>query len=166
MSVDPKAAEIMAERFGKDSLIALATVEEGQPWVRTVNSYYEDGSFYVITHALSNKMRQIATNPSVAISGDWFTGRGTGENLGRPTDPANTVLMAKLRKAFASWYENGHTDESDPNTCILRIRLKSGVLFSHGTRYGADVHNQPKIHIEIRLKTHIFPRTFAYIVPL
>jgi hypothetical protein len=25
------------------------------------------------------------------------------------------------------------------------------------TRYGADVHNQPKIHIEIRLKTHIFP---------
>ena len=26
---------------------------------------------------------------------------------------------------------------------------------------GTDVHNQSKIHIEIRLKTHIFPRTFA-----
>lgn len=32
--------------------------------------------------------------------------------------------------------------------------------------YGTDVHNQPKIHIEIRLKTHIFPRTFADLLPL
>ena len=31
---------------------------------------------------------------------------------------------------------------------------------------GTDVHNQPKIHIEIRLKTHIFPRTFADIASL
>ena len=31
---------------------------------------------------------------------------------------------------------------------------------------GTDVHNQPKIHIEIRLKTHIFPRTFADLLPL
>ena len=136
--LDKRALELMDERFGCDTLISLATLNEGEPAVRIVNSYYEKGSFYTITHALSNKMRQIATNPSVAISGDWFTGRGTGENLGRPTDPANTVLMAKLRKAFASWYENGHTDESDPNTCILRIRLKSGVLFSHGTRYDID----------------------------
>lgn len=138
MSIDPKAAEIMAERFGKDSLISLATVDEGQPWVRTVNSYYEDGSFYVITHALSNKMRQLAANPAAAIAGDWFTGRGTGENLGHPADPANAAIMEKLRTAFAAWYGNGHTDEGDPNTCILRIRLQNGVLFSHGTRYDLD----------------------------
>ena len=40
-----------------------------------------------------------------------------------------------LRKAFAAWYDNGHTNEDDPNTIILRIRLTDGVLYSKGTRY-------------------------------
>ena len=31
---------------------------------------------------------------------------------------------------------------------------------------GADVLNQPKFHLRIRLMAHIFPRTFANIVPL
>jgi general stress protein 26 len=43
--------------------------------------------------------------------------------------------MAKLRAVFAEWYNNGHTDESDPNTCILRIRLTDAVIFSNGTKY-------------------------------
>lgn len=33
---------------------------------------------------------------------------------------------------------NGHINESDHNTIILRIRLTDAVLFSHGTRYDID----------------------------
>ncbi len=61
--------QIMVERFGKDALIALATIENGVPYVRHVNAYYENGAFYIITYALSNKMKQIAKNPAVAIAG-------------------------------------------------------------------------------------------------
>ena len=43
--------------------------------------------------------------------------------------------MQKLRTAFAAWIDNGHNDFQDVNTCILRIRLTDGVLFSHGARY-------------------------------
>lgn len=127
--------QLMEERFQKDTLIALATVEDDKPYVRTVNSYYEDGSFYVVTYALSNKMRQLKKNPSIAICGDWFTATGTGENLGHILSAQNASLAARLRTAFASWYDNGHTNEADPNTCILRIHLEEGVLFHHGTRY-------------------------------
>ena len=135
----PQAAkEIMNERFHRDALYALATVEDGRPFVRAVNGYYEDGAIYVVTHALSNKMRQIGTNPCVSICGEWFTASGTGENLGHILDAKNAELAAKLRSAFAEWYDNGHTDESDPNTCILCIHLTSGVLLSHGTRYEID----------------------------
>ena len=130
-----EAQKIMNDRFQKDSVLALATVDGQIPAVRSVNGYYEQGAFYVITHALSNKMQQIAKNPNVAVSGEWFTAHGTGENLGHILDPKNEGIAGKLRKAFASWYDNGHTDESDPNTCILCIRLTDGVLFSHGTRY-------------------------------
>lgn len=73
---------IMNERFGKDNIIAIATVKDGKPYVRNVNGFYEDGAFYVITYALSNKMKQIEENSQVAISGDWFTAHGTGINLG------------------------------------------------------------------------------------
>ena len=49
-----KAKEIMNERFHHDSLIALATMDGNKPYVRTVNSFYENGAFYIITYALSN----------------------------------------------------------------------------------------------------------------
>ena len=71
---------LMKERFGKDSILSLATCVEGVPYVR--NGYYEDGAFYIITYGLSNKMKQLEKNPLVAVSGEWFTAHGIGENLG------------------------------------------------------------------------------------
>ena len=53
----------------------------------------------------------------------------------------------------------------DPTEIILPEHLTSNgkVNYTLGdtVTLGTDVHNQSKIHIEIRLKTHIFPRTFA-----
>ncbi len=133
-----EAQAVMNERFGKDSLISLATIADNMPHVRTVNAYYEDGSFYVITYALSNKMKQIAQNPVIAISGDWFTAHGRGENFGWFGRPENKEMAEKLTCAFNSWINNGHNNFADENTIILRIRLTHGVLFSHGTRYDID----------------------------
>jgi hypothetical protein len=98
------------DRFGKDSLIALATVEEGIPYVRTVDTVY----------------------------GEWFTAHGMGENLGHVLLPENQAIMEILRAAFAVWYDNGHSNEADPNTCLLKIKLTDSVLFSDGTRYDID----------------------------
>ena len=136
--INDKTEAILSERFGKDSLIALATVSDGIPHVRTVDAVYIDGSFYVVTYALSGKMKQIAKEPTVAVSGEWFTAHGIGENLGHVLLPQNEEVMAVLRNAFAVWYDKGHTNESDPNTCLLKIRLTDGVLFSNGTRYDID----------------------------
>jgi len=121
-----EARAVMQARFGKDSIIALATVQNGLPAVRYVNAYYEDGAFYVITHGLSGKMRQITQQADVAIAGDWFTARGTGENLGWFCKAENAALAQKLRAAFAQWIDNGHNNFADENTCILRIALRSG----------------------------------------
>lgn len=133
-----KALDVMTERFGHDTLLSLATLDGNIPAVRIVDSYYENGAFYTVTHALSNKMKQIEANSTVAICGEWFTAHGVGENLGYICDEKNTEIAAKLRKAFEAWYSNGHTNESDSNTIILRIRLTDGVLFNQGTRYDID----------------------------
>lgn len=129
---------LMDQRFGKDSVIALATADGDMPYVRYVNAYYQDGAFYIITHALSGKMRQMARNPAVAIAGDWFTARGIGENLGYIRKAENLALEKRLREVFAEWIDNGHNQYEDVNTCILRVRLTEGILFSHGIRYDID----------------------------
>lgn len=134
-----KAAEqILVERFGRDTLISLATAEDNVPYVRTVNAFYESGAFYIITHKLSNKMRHIEKNQTVAIAGDWFTAHGKAVDLGYFGYPENAMIAAKLRTAFSEWIDNGHNDLSDTNTRILCVRLTDGVLFSHGTRFDID----------------------------
>ena len=129
---------ILSERFGKDSLIALATSVDNVPYVRTVDAFYEDGAFYVLTHGLSGKMQQIKQNPTVSVAGEWFTAQGLGESLGYFGRKENSRIADKMRQVFSAWIDNGHNDLDDENTCILCIRLTTGVLFSNGARFEID----------------------------
>ena len=132
---DEQAEKIMIERFGKDSIIALATIEDEVPYVRYVDAYYEDGAFYIITWALSNKMKHIERDPIVAIAGEWFTGHGKGVSLGYFGKLENAEMAGKLKKVFSEWIDNGHNDFSDENTIILKVEITDAVLISNGTRY-------------------------------
>ena len=129
---------ILLERFGNDSIIALATAIDNIPYVRSVDAFYEDGAFYVLTHGLSGKMKQIEQNSTVAISGEWFTAQGTGINLGYFGKKDNSYIANKMKKVFSAWIDNGHNNFDDVNTCILGIKLRNGILFANGTRYEID----------------------------
>jgi len=137
------AINIMAERFGKDSLIAIATMDGKRLYNRMVDAYYENGSFYISTNALSNKMKQIEAHPDVAICAvEWFSGHGVGKNLGWVLEPQNAEIRSKLREAF-EWYDHAN-NEQDKNCCILEIRLTDGMLIKdhHAIRYQIDFKNQ------------------------
>lgn len=138
MSNYEEGFKLLDEKFGngKDNIIALATIarepnNDGtpRPVVRGVDAYYEDGLFYVTTHAKSNKMQQIEKNPQVSIASasEMFTASGIGENLGWVLEPKNAELRNKLRIAFAPWYDSAN-NEKDENCCILAIRLTRGTL--------------------------------------
>ena len=129
---------ILLERFGKDSIVALATAIDNIPYVRSVDAFYEDGAFYVLTYGLSSKIKQIEQNPTVALSGEWFTAQGKGINLGYFGEADNSHIANKMKQVFSAWIDNGHTNLDDVNTCILCIRLSKGILFSNGTRYEID----------------------------
>ena len=133
-----EAEAILLERFGKDSIVALATSMNNTPYVRSVDAFYENGAFYVLTHGLSNKMKQIEQNPAVALSGEWFTAQGIGINLGYFGKAENFPIANKMKQVFSAWIDNGHNNFDDRNTCILCIRLTRGILFSNGTRYEID----------------------------
>lgn len=136
MNLYEEAMKRLDEQVGnKDGLITLSTIAldpgadgQSRPAARIVDAYYEDGAFYTVTYATSDKMRQIARNPEVAVCiiVENFTADGIGENLGWVCDEKNTEIMEKLRTIFAAWYNEANNDE-DPNTCLLRIRLTKGL---------------------------------------
>ena len=131
-----EAMKLLDEKLGhKDGLISLSTIArtpnaEGKcrPAARLVDAFYENGAFYTVTYATSNKMLEIAQNPEVAVCiiVESFTADGIGENLGWVCDEKNVEMMAKIRPIFAEWYNDANNDE-DPNTCLLRIRLTKGL---------------------------------------
>ena len=137
------AINIMNERFGKDSLIAVATTDGKRLYNRIVDAYYQDGAFYITTYGLSNKMKQIEASPEVAVCAvDWFSGHGHGKNLGWVLDPKNAEIRQKLREEF-TWYDDAN-NEQDKNCCILEIRLTDGLLIKdhHAIRYQIDFTNK------------------------
>jgi len=134
---------IMNERFGKDSLIAVATIEKERLFNRIVDAYYENGAFYISTNALSGKITHIKEHPEVAVCAvDWFSGHGIAKNLGWVLTPQNAEIRGKLRAAF-EWYDHAN-NEQDENCCILEIRLTDGMLIKdhHAIRYQIDFLNQ------------------------
>ena len=134
------AMSLMQERFGKDTLIAVATSDGERMFNRMVDALYVDGAFYITTYALSNKIKQIQANPAVAVcSHDWFTGHGEGKNLGWVKAPENAEIRGKLRDAFSEWYDHAN-NEDDQNCCILQIRLTDGMLIKdhNALRYLID----------------------------
>ena len=136
MSKFDEAMKLLDEKLGnKDNLISLSTIAlepgadgKSRPAARIVDAYYEDGAFYTVTYAATDKMRQIAANPEVAVCiiVESFTADGIGENLGWVCDEKNAEMAAKLRQVFAAWDNEANNDE-DPNTCLLRIRLTKGL---------------------------------------
>ena len=122
----------------KDEIMSLLT-DFGE---FTLDSFLQDGMIkelpivgYIITYALSIKIRQIENNSIVAISGEWFTAHGNGINLGYFKREENQLIAEKLKNAFAEWIDNGHNDFDDENTIILCVKLTDGLLLSHGNRY-------------------------------
>lgn len=138
MTMFEEGMQLLEEKFGgnKDNLISVATIAREpaangapRPVVRTVDAYYENATFYVVTNAKSNKMLQIGANSEVSIAGcfEMFTANGVGENLGWVLAPQNARIREKLRTTFAEWYDMAN-NEQDENCCFLALHLTKGTL--------------------------------------
>lgn len=146
MSKYEEGIKILNERFGngKDNVISLATIspEKGpdgipKPCVRDVDAYYDDAVFYIITHAQSNKVKQIMNNPNVAISVHFedFFSSGVGKNLGWVLDPKNAKIRDTMRRVFQEWYDFAN-NENDEGCCIVAVYLTKGTLrIDHGADF-------------------------------
>lgn len=138
---------LMADFYGKDTVVSLATVNGNKANVRTVDAYFKDNAFYVTTYALSQKMNDIITNTSAAICRDLFVCHGQAVNIGHPLKDGNLALRDELREIFHTFYDK-HVNEKDEHTCILRIDLEDALLFANNYKYNIDFVNKSASRVD------------------
>lgn len=155
MSNFDNAMRVMTELFSSDCVFALATVDNEKPCVRMVDTYYEDGAFYIVTYGLSSKAKQLAANENAALCNQVHRFSGIARSLGHPLAPQNAALRDKLTRVFAPWYFK-HNNEQDSAMCYIRIYLTHGFVHKDGTGYSVDFSNKT---------AEAFPFTFDTILP-
>ena len=141
MTVYEKSLMVLAELFGKDCQFALATSKDNIPSVRFVDTFYESGSFYVVTYANSQKAVEICTNAKVALCNKLYKFSGTAYSVGHPLNNENSQIRGKLVKVFEPWYFE-HNNEDDANMCYIKIDLDYGFFYKDGIGYQANFNKK------------------------
>ncbi|HHT69303.1 MAG TPA: pyridoxamine 5'-phosphate oxidase family protein [Firmicutes bacterium] len=132
-----KALEVMNELFGKDCVFALATAQKDKPSVRFVDTFYLDGSFFVVTHAKTQKVQDLEGSSHVALTNQFHRFTGKGRNIGHPLRPENQQIRKTLITVFEPWYFP-HNDENDKDMCYVEIELIDGFFHKDGMGYSVN----------------------------
>lgn len=132
------AVKIMKDLFSRDYQFALATSSDNVPSLRFVDTYFDGESFYIVTYALSQKVKDISKNPNVSLCArKMHSFSGKAYNIGHPLDEKNSEIREKLIKVFEPWYF-AHNNEQDENMCYVRIEPTSGFFHKDGKGYKVD----------------------------
>jgi len=129
-----KALKVMNELFARDCQFAMATVQGNTPSIRFVDTYYEDGSFYVVTYSKSRKVQELSDNSQVALCNQLYRFSGNAYSIGHPLSAENKALRDTLIRVFEPWYF-AHNNENDENMCYVKIELKEGFIYKDGIGY-------------------------------
>ena len=141
MIIYKKSLEVLQELFARDYQFALATSNDNVPSVRFIDTFYNDGSFYIVSYAKSQKVMDIEKNSKVSMCNKLYRFSGAAYNIGHPLLEENLEIREKLIKAFEPWYF-AHNNENDENMCYLKIELKEGFFYKDGTGYKVDFENK------------------------
>lgn len=141
MNAYQKALGRMAELFARDCQFALATSADNVPSVRVVDTYYDGGSFYIVTYGESQKAKEMGQNAHVALCSGLYRFTGTAHMIGHPLEPKNKEIREKLIEVFSAWYFL-HNDENDPHMRYVRIDPSGGFFHKDGTGYKVDFVNK------------------------
>jgi uncharacterized pyridoxamine 5'-phosphate oxidase family protein len=141
MDTYEEALKLMEELFARDYQFALSTCSGDKPSVRFIDTYYKDGSFWVVTYRKSRKVKDILQNPNVELCYKLFRFSGKAYDMGHPLKEENLEIRKELIKVFEPWYF-AHNDENDENMCYVRIDLESGFFYKDGKAYAVDFINK------------------------
>jgi len=136
-----KVNKKIIRQFSKDRNLALATSVNDMPYIRIIDAYYHEASFYIVTYNHSEKMKQIEKNKNVSLCTNLFEFQGRATNIGHPLDENNKVIRELLVDAFSNWYFE-HNDESDARMSFVKVELDTAFVYFNKIGYKIDFNDK------------------------
>ncbi len=141
--------DILIEKYSEDTILLIATSTNNVPNVRSVDSFYYDGSFWIVTDSRANYVKEIMDNMFTMISdGGHNRFWCKGENIGHPLD--NKEIRETYLKVFHNWYKEVNNEDLK-TTCFIKVTPYKGYVHKDKIGYKFDIE---KDTVEIKDITH------------
>ncbi len=150
--------EILKERYSNDTILLIATAKDNVPSVRCVDSFYHEGSFWIVTDLRCNYVKEIQGNKHAMISDAghnrfWCNTEVTGH----PLDAANKDIREVFMKVFHHWYKEVNNEELE-SVCYIKATPYKGYIHKDKKGYLFNVNedtvsvNDITHHIDVKLE--------------
>lgn len=136
-----RAIKHLISQFSKDRNMVFATSVDNIPTLRIVDTYYLEGSLYIVTHDSLEKVKQILLNKNVSLCMNSNEFQGKAYHIGHPLEERNGKIREILLDAFSNWYL-AHNNESDPKMCYIQVKLEVCTIFIGKKGYKVDFKSE------------------------
>ncbi|MCV2231243.1 hypothetical protein N7548_00185 [Acholeplasma manati] len=150
--------DIIQEKFQNDSIVLVVTAKDNVPTVRSVDSFYYQGSFWIVTDLNCNYVKEIQSNPYVMISDGghnrfWCKAYVTGH----PLDVVNKDIREVFLKVFHHWYKEVNNEDIQ-SVCYIKATPYKGYVHKDKIGYSFNLDEDVvtiadiKHHIDVKLE--------------
>ena len=150
--------DILNERYSSDNVLLIATAKDNVPSVRCVDSFYYEGSFWIVTDLNCNYVKEIQNNEYVMIS-DGGHNRFWSKAIivGHPLDKNNQSIRDVFLNVFNQWYKEVNNEKID-SVCYVKVTPYKGYLHKDKKGYTFNMDedsvmiNDITHHIDVKLE--------------
>jgi uncharacterized pyridoxamine 5'-phosphate oxidase family protein len=150
--------DIINEKYQNDTILLVATAKDNVPTIRSVDSFFYEGSFWIVTDLRCNYVKEIQSNGNVMISDGghnrfWCKARV----VGHPLDKVNAGIREVFLRVFHNWYKEVN-NESIETVCYIKATPYKGYVHKNKQGFSFNMNdNTVSIadithHIDVRLE--------------
>ncbi|MDX9807017.1 MAG: hypothetical protein RBS87_00475 [Acholeplasma sp.] len=145
-------------KYQADTILLIATGKEYIPTVRSVDSFFFEDSFWIVTNLACNYVKEIQSNPFVMISDGghnrfWCKAVVTGH----PLDEINLPIREVFLKVFHHWYKEVN-NEALTSVCYVKATPYKGYIHKDKKGYTFNMEENTVTvsdithHIDVKLE--------------
>lgn len=149
--------EILTERYSNDTILLIATAKENVPSVRSVDSFYYEDSFWIVTDTRANYVKEIQNNKYTMVSDGGHNRFWCNAIVaGHPLEEKNKSIREVYKRVFKNWYEEVNNEKLD-TICYVKVTPYKGYIHKEKIGYSFNISEDTVVkndithHIDVKL---------------